>query len=94
MQRVDRLLLKAEQAHQESPLQVSVAFAKPFNDKWQAVIDLWDGALHGETKRLVIECENQKKALEEIEKVKAEYTPKKYGAKVLKAVTLIDDITE
>ncbi len=92
MQRIDRLLLKAQQAHQSGTLQVNVAFAQPIKDKWQAIIDLWDGMQHGETQRLIIECDTEAEALETIEKVKAEHKPKKYGSKKLEGITIIDNI--
>ena len=40
MRRVDRLLLKVQEAQRLDAMQVSVCFVEPSGDKWRAIVDL------------------------------------------------------
>ena len=65
MRRVDRLLIKVQEAYRLDALQLSIAFLEkdPVSGKWNAIADLWDGKPQGETKRLTMVCDTEEEAL-------------------------------
>lgn len=94
MRRVDRLLLKVQEAQRLDAMQVSMCFVKPAGDKWQAVVDLWDGVDYpkGRTERLILEADTQEEALAARDEVEAAHAPTGYRAKTMDSVTIILDI--
>lgn len=76
MRRVDRLLLKIQQAERLDELQLAVALIgkRTKSGRWEVYADLWDGKYSGKTQRLTMEfdtLEEAQKAVEEIEQVHA-----------------------
>lgn len=94
MRRVDRLLIKIQQAEKLDAMQVSVCFVQPRGDKWEAVVDLWDGVDYprGKTERLILEADTQEDALAAIAEVEAAHTPTGRRAKTADSVIIIDDL--
>lgn len=87
MRRVDRLLLKVQEAQRLDAMQVSVCFVQPAGDKWQAIVDLWDGEEYpkGHTERLILEADTEEDAV-------AAHAPTGYRAKTTESVIIIDDL--
>jgi plastocyanin len=77
MRKVDRLLLKVQQAQRLDAMQVSVAFVEPSGDKWRAIVDLWDGVDYpnAKTQRLELELNTMEEAVAAVEEVKAAHAP-------------------
>lgn len=76
MRRVDRLLLKIQQAERLDELQLAIAFIgkRTESGKWEVYADLWDGKQSGKTQRLTMEfdtLDEAQKAVAEIEDVHA-----------------------
>lgn len=94
MRRVDRLLIKVKEAQRLDDMQVSICFVKRAGEKWQAIVDLWDGKEppKGRTQRLIMEEDTESAALAAIKEVEAAHTPTGYKAKTLNRVILIDDL--
>lgn len=94
MRRVDRLLIKIQEAQRLEAMQVSVAFVEPSGDKWRAIVDLWDGVDHpkGHTQRLILETETQEEAIAAVAEVEAAHAPTGYRAKTLGGVTIVDNL--
>lgn len=92
MRRVDRLLLKVQQAQRLEAMQVSVCFVEPAGEKWRAVVDLWDGVEAGRTQRLTLEADTEDEAVAAIREVEAAHAPTGYRAKTLDSVIIIDDL--
>jgi len=94
MRRVDRLLLKVQEAQQLDAMQVAVCFVERAGDGWRAVVDLWDGveAPKGHTQRLTLEAETQDEAVAAIREVEAAHAPTGYRAKTLDSVIIVDDL--
>ena len=94
MRRVDRLLLKVQEAQRLDAMQVSVCFVEPAGDKWRAIVDLWDGveAPAGRTQRLILEADTEKEAVASIREVEAAHAPTGYRAKTLGSVSIVDDL--
>ena len=90
MRRVDRLLLKVQEAQRLDAMQVSVCFVQPAGDKWQAIVDLWDGEEYpkGHTERLILEED----AVAAIAEVEAAHAPTGYRAKTTESVIIINDL--
>lgn len=93
MRRVDRLLLKVQQAERLDAMQVSVAFVERAGEKWRAIVDLWDGIDYpnGRTQRLIMDAETEAEAVAAIEEVEAAHAPTGYRAKTLDGVIIIND---
>ena len=94
MRRVDRLLLKVQEAERLDAMQVSVAFVEPAGEKWRAIVDLWDGVDHpkGHTQRLILETETEAEAVEAVKEVEAAHAPTGYRAKTMESTIIIDDL--
>ena len=94
MRRVDRLLLKVQEAERLDAMQVSVAFVEPAGEKWRAIVDLWDGVDHpkGHTQRLILETETEAEAVEAVKEVEAAHAPTGYRAKTMENAIIIDDL--
>ena len=94
MRRVDRLLIKIQEAQRLDAMQVSVAFVEPSGDKWRAVVDLWDGveAPKAKTERLILECNTEAEAVDAVHEVEAVHTPTGWRAKTMESVIIIDDL--
>lgn len=94
MRRVDRLLLKVQEAQRLDAMQVSVCFVQPAGDKWQAIVDLWDGKEYpkGHTERLILEADTEKDAVAAIAEVEAAHAPTGYRAKITESVIIINDL--
>lgn len=94
MRRVDRLLIKIQEAQRLDALQVSVAFVEPSGGKWRAVVDLWDGveAPNGKTERLTLECDTEAEAVAAVHEVEAVHTPTGWRAKTLGSSIIINDL--
>lgn len=94
MRRVDRLLLKVQQAERLDAMQVSVAFVERAGEKWRAIVDLWDGIDYpnGRTQRLIMDAETEAEAVAAIEEVEAAHAPTGYRAKTLESVVIVDDL--
>lgn len=94
MRRVDRLLLKVQEAQRLDAMQVSVCFVEPSGDKWRAIVDLWDGVDYpkGHTQRLTLEADTQEEVIAAIREVEAAHAPTGYRAKTLDSVTIINDL--
>lgn len=94
MRRVDRLLIKIQQAQALDAMQVSVAFVEPSGDKWRAIVDLWDGvdAPSGKTERLILECNTEGEAVAAVEEVKAVHAPTGRRVRAFEGVTIINDL--
>ena len=94
MRRVDRLLLKVQEAERLDAMQVSVCFVEPAGEKWRAIVDLWDGVDHpkGHTQRLILEADTEAEAIAAIEEVEAAHAPTGYRAKTLESAIIIDDL--
>ena len=93
MRRVDRLLLKVQEAERLDAMQVSVCFVEPAGDKWRAIVDLWDGeeAPKGHTERLILEADTEDEAVAAIEEVESAHAPTGHRAKAMaKAVVICD----
>lgn len=76
MRRIDRLLLKIQQAERLNELTLSVVLIgkRTKSGKWEIYADLWDGKTKGKTQRLTMEfdaLEEAQKAVDEIEAVHA-----------------------
>lgn len=96
MKRIDRLLLKIQEAQRLDAMQVSVCLVERSGEKWQAIVDLWDGveAPKGHTQRLILEANTKEEAVAAIEEIEAAHTPMGYRVKTLNGVILIDDFPE
>ena len=94
MRRVDRLVLKVQEAERLDAMQVSVAFVEPAGEKWRAIVDLWDGVDHpkGHTQRLILETETEAEAVEAVKEVEAAHAPTGYRAKTMESAIIIDDL--
>ncbi len=94
MRRVDRLLLKVQQAERLDAMQVTVCFVEPNGDKWRAIVDLWDGieAPAGHTQRLILEADTEKEAVAAIREVEAAHAPTGYRAKAMEKAVIICDL--
>ena len=75
MRKVDRLLIKVQEAVKLDAMQVSVAFVEPDGDKWKAIVDLWDGVPSGKAERLILNADTQEEALAAIDEVQATHAP-------------------
>lgn len=95
MRRVDRLLLKIQQAERLDELQLAIALIEKRTEsgKYEVYADLWDGHTNGKTQRITMEfdtLEEAQKAVDEIEQVHAPT-----GQRIRTgegAVCIIDDI--
>ena len=96
MRRVDRLLLKVQEAMRLDTMQVSVCFVEQYEDRWRAIVDLWDGveAPAGHTERLILEAKSKEEALAAIQEVEKSHTPTGFKAKTMDSVVIIDDIPQ
>ena len=96
MRRVDRLLLKVQQAQRLDAMQVSVCFVEPAGNKWRAIVDLWDGgkAPDGHTERLILEADTEAEAIAAIKEVEAVHAPTGHRAKTLDSVIIVGDLPE
>ena len=99
MRKVDRLLLKVQEAERLDILQRSVAFIEkdPASGKWKAIADLWDGVPYpkGRTQRLVMECDSMEEAQKAVDEVAEAHTPTgKRARSAYTPVVIIDDILE
>ncbi len=94
MRKVDRLLLRVQEAQRLDAMQVSVCFVEPSGDKWRAVVDLWDGAdpPAGHTQRLILEADTKEEAEAAIREVEAVHAPTGRRAKALKGVIIVNDL--
>lgn len=92
MRKVDRLLIKVQEAQRLDAMQVGVCFVNPAGDKWQAIVDLWDGVDYpkGQSERLILKADTQEEALAAIAEVKATHAPTGYRAKIMDSVIIID----
>ena len=97
MRRVDRLLIKVQEAYRLDALQLSIAFLEkdPVSGKWNAIADLWDGKPQGETKRLTMVCDTEEEALVAVDEVNELHQPtgKRAGAGYT-PVVIIDDLLQ
>ncbi len=97
MHRVDRLLLKVQQAERLDNLQLAVAFIEPKGGKWEACAQLWNGKDHdkgGLTEYVKILCDTQEEALAAVDEVEKAHAPTGNRAKLFNSVCIIDDIME
>ena len=94
MRRVDRLLIKIQQAQTLDAMQVSVAFVEPDGGNWKAVVDLWDGvdAPKGKTERLTLTCATEEEAVAAVEEVKAVHAPTGRKIRPFEGVTIVNDL--
>lgn len=96
MRRIDRLLLKIQQAERLGELTLAVALIgkRTESGKWEVYADLWDGKTSGKTQRITMEfdtLEEAEKAVDEIEQV---HTPTGQRIKAGEgAVCIIDDMS-
>ena len=97
MRRVDRLLLKVQEAYRLDALQLSVAFVEKDHKsgKWTAIADLWDGKPQGETQRLTMVCDTEEEALAAVDEVNELHQPTgKRAGNGYTPVVIIDDILQ
>lgn len=96
MRRIDRLMLKIQQAERLDELQLAVALVgkRTESGKWEVYADLWDGKTSGKTERITMEfdtLEEAEKAVAEIEEV---HTPTGKRIRASEgAVCIIDDMS-
>lgn len=95
MRRVDRLLLKIQEAQRLDDLQLAVALIgkRTESGKWEVHADLWDGKTGGKTERLTMEFDTLPEAEKAVAEVEAVHTPTgKRVSYAPGAVCIIDDI--
>lgn len=94
MRRVDRLLIKVQEAQRLDAMQVSVCFVEPIGSKWRAIVDLWDGVEYpkGHTERLMLEADTEEEARAAIAEIEAVHAPTGYRAKAMESVIIINDL--
>lgn len=95
MRRVDRLLLKIQEAQRLDEMQLAVTLIgkRTESGKWEVYADLWDGEFGGKTERLTMEFDTLEEAQKAVAEVEAVHTPtgKRIGS-ASGAVCIIDDI--
>lgn len=91
MRKVDMLLLKVQEAQKLDSMQVATCLVLPAGDKWQAMIDLWDGVDYpnGRSQRLILETDTKEEALAARDEVKAVHAPTGYRANTMDCVTIL-----
>lgn len=95
MRRVDRLLLKIQEAQRLDEMQLAVALIgkRTESGKWKVYADLWDGKFGGKTERLTMEFDTLEEAQKAVAEVEAVHTPTgKRISSASGAVCIIDDI--
>lgn len=95
MRRVDRLLLKIQEAQRLDEMQLAVALIgkRIESGKWKVYADLWDGKFGGKTERLTMEFDTLEEAQKAVAEVEAVHTPTgKRISSASGAVCIIDDI--
>ena len=95
MRRVDRLLLKIQEAQRLDEMQLAVALIGRHTEfeKWKVYADLWDGNTGGKTERLTMEFDTLDEAKKAVTEVEAVHTPTgKRISSAPGAVCIIDDI--
>ena len=95
MRRVDRLLLKIQEAQRLDEMQLAVALIgkRTESGKWKVYADLWDGKFGGKTERLTMEFDTLEEAQKAVAEVEAVHTPtRKRISSASGAVCIIDDI--
>lgn len=96
MRRIDRLLIKVQEAQRLDAMQVSVCFVEPAGDKWRAIVDLWDGVDYpkGHTERLILEADTEAEVEAATAEVEAARAPTGYRAKAMENVIIIADLPQ
>lgn len=91
MRRVDALLLKVQQAERLDDMQVSVCIVRHPGEKWEAIVDLWNGVDYprGRSQRLILETDTEEEALAAIEEVKAAHAPTGHRASAIADPSII-----
>lgn len=95
MSRVDRLLLKIQQAERLDELQLAVALIgkRTESGKWEVYADLWDGKQGGKTQRLTMEFDTLDEAQKAVSEIEEVHAPTGQRIKTSEgAVCIIDDI--
>lgn len=96
MRKVDRLLLKIQEAKRLDDMALSVALINAeSNGKWSVIADLWDGVEYprGKSQRLTMEYDTLEEAEQAVKDIEAVHKPTgRRAAKVPDAVVIINDI--
>lgn len=96
MRKIDRLLLKVQEAQRLDDMALSVAFIKAENNgKWSVIADLWDDVEYpkAKTQRLTMEYDTLEEAEQAVKDLEAVHKPTGRRAAVIpEAVVIIDDI--
>ena len=95
MRRVDRLLLKIQQAERLDALQLAVALIgkRTESGKWEVNADLWDGKIGGKTQRITMEFDTLEEAQNAVAEIEEVHSPTGNRIKAGdEATVIIDDI--
>lgn len=95
MRRVDRLLLKIQDAQRLDEMQLCVAMIgkRTKSGKWEVYADLWDGKTVGKVERLTMEFDTLEEAKNAVDEIEAVHSPTGKRIKTGdEAVCIIDNI--
>ena len=95
MRRVDRLLLKIQQAERLDALQLAVALIgkRTESGTWEVYADLWDGKFGGKTQRITMEFDTLEEAQNAVAEIEEVHSPTGNRIKAGDGATvIIDDI--
>lgn len=96
MRRIDRLIMKVQEAQRLDDMALSVAFIDAqSNGKWKVIADLWDGVPYPNAKsqRLEMEYDTLEEAEQAVKDLEAVHKPTGRKAALLPdPVVIIDDI--
>lgn len=95
MRRVDRLLLKIQQAERLDTLQLAVALIgkRTESGKWEVYADLWDGKFGDKTQRITMEFDTLEEAQNAVAEIEEVHSPTGNRIKAGDGATvIIDDI--
>lgn len=96
MRRIDRLMLKIQQAERLDELQLAVALVgkRTESGKWEVYADLWDGKTSGKTERITMEFDTLEEAEKAVAEIEAVHTPTGKRIRASEgAVCIIDDMS-
>lgn len=96
MRRVDRLLLKIQQAEKLDELQLCIALIgkRTESGKWEVHADLWDGKIGGKLERLTMEFDTLEEAQNAVAEIDEVHSPT--GKRISTGMgytAIIDDIS-
>lgn len=96
MRRIDRLMLKIQQAERLDELTLAVALIgkRTESGKWEVYADLWDGKTSGKTQRITMEFDTLEEAQKAVDEIEAAHAPTGQRIRVGEgAVCIIDDMS-